>query len=50
MFKQLALTYAQNHPAMKHGKNCEDNFPDGITNGAHWYELNGKVFLAYSER
>lgn len=41
MFRYLASTYAQNHPEMKTGHNCEEVFPDGITNGAHWYELNG---------
>lgn len=41
MFRQLALVYAQNHPAMKTGRNCEEVFPNGITNGANWYELNG---------
>lgn len=40
MFRQLALVYAQNHPAMKTGRNCEEVFPNGITNGANWYDLN----------
>lgn len=39
MFRQLALTYARNHPTMKFGHNCQEEFPDGITNGAHWYEV-----------
>lgn len=26
---------------MRTGHNCDEVFPDGITNGAHWYELNG---------
>lgn len=41
VFRNLALVYAQNHPAMRTGKNCNDSFDNGITNGAHWYELNG---------
>lgn len=41
MFRHLAMVYAQNHPAMRTGHNCDEVFPDGITNGAHWYELNG---------
>lgn len=27
---------------MSTGNNCNETFPDGITNGAFWYELNGK--------
>lgn len=27
---------------MRTGRNCNETFPDGITNGAYWYELNGK--------
>lgn len=41
MFRRLAVVYAQNHPTMRNGKNCGEEFPDGITNGAHWYELSG---------
>lgn len=42
VFKQLALTYAERHPLMKSGKACkEDNFTNGITNGAFWYEVRG---------
>ncbi|XP_030748149.1 carboxypeptidase D [Sitophilus oryzae] len=42
VFKELALTYAQLHPLMKKGNACpNDNFPDGITNGAFWYEVTG---------
>ncbi|KAL9698071.1 hypothetical protein quinque_001512 [Culex quinquefasciatus] len=40
-FKYAALTYAQNHPVMKNGNDCNETFPEGITNGAYWYELNG---------
>lgn len=42
MFKYLATTYAQNHPTMRTGDNCNETFTNGITNGAYWYELNGK--------
>lgn len=37
----MAQTYANNHPVMHHGSNCNDNFTGGITNGAKWYELKG---------
>ncbi|XP_017489571.1 PREDICTED: carboxypeptidase D isoform X1 [Rhagoletis zephyria] len=41
IFKLMAHTYANNHPIMRKGHNCNDTFTDGITNGANWYELNG---------
>nr|XP_036215281.1 carboxypeptidase D isoform X2 [Bactrocera oleae] len=41
VFKLMAHTYANNHPLMRQGHSCNDTFTDGITNGAHWYELNG---------
>ncbi|XP_077578171.1 carboxypeptidase D [Stigmatopora nigra] len=46
LFRSLALVYAKNHPVMKTGKpNCPDTpqetFKDGITNGAHWYDVTG---------
>ena len=43
-FKILALAYSQSHPKMKTGHPCTgswEQFPDGITNGAHWYSLTG---------
>jgi carboxypeptidase D len=41
-FKRIALIYADNHPVMKGGNACpSDNFPRGITNGAHWYDVPG---------
>lgn len=43
MFRQLALVYAQNHPEMKTGHNCDEDFPNGITNGAHWYEVSSFI-------
>lgn len=41
LFKRLAHIYSENHPIMRLGNSCNDSFPNGITNGAHWYELNG---------
>lgn len=41
-FRHISQVYAQNHPVMKTGTDCNETFPGGITNGAHWYELNGK--------
>ncbi|KAK6192240.1 hypothetical protein SNE40_003744 [Patella caerulea] len=42
VFRLLAHTYAQNHLTMSNGNLCEgDNFKDGITNGAHWYDVPG---------
>lgn len=42
VFKYLANVYADNHPVMRNGHVCNETFPGGITNGAFWYELNGK--------
>ena len=41
MFKQVALTYSMNHRTMSSGRHCNDNFPNGITNGAKWYDVAG---------
>ncbi|KAI5745174.1 hypothetical protein M8J76_008927 [Diaphorina citri] len=41
MFKHLAQTYANGNPVMKTGTNCDDHFPNGITNGAYWYDVKG---------
>lgn len=41
IFKHLATTYASKHPVMKLGNSCGDNFKDGITNGAFWYDVPG---------
>lgn len=46
LFRHLALTYAQNHPVMKTStahcpKYPDEKFPNGITNGAHWYNVPG---------
>ncbi len=48
LFRYLALVYSQNHPVMKTGQpNCPDamdeTFKDGITNGAQWYDVPGKM-------
>jgi len=44
-FQLLSRTYSLNHPRMKTGVPCEGGrrveFPDGITNGAHWYSVSG---------
>ncbi|XP_053669829.1 carboxypeptidase D isoform X3 [Anopheles nili] len=40
-FKYAALTYAENHPVMRLGRDCNETFQSGITNGAFWYELSG---------
>ncbi|CRK97571.1 CLUMA_CG010957, isoform A [Clunio marinus] len=41
VFRHLARTYAKNHPVMKDGNDCNETFPNGITNGAYWYDLSG---------
>ena len=42
LFRALATIYASNHDTMKTGTVCSgDNFPNGITNGAHWYDVPG---------
>ncbi|XP_037533714.1 carboxypeptidase D [Nematolebias whitei] len=48
LFRHLALVYAQKHPVMKTGQpNCpdspEETFSNGITNGAHWYDVAGPL-------
>jgi len=41
-FRHLALAYSSGNPPMYAGHQCPgDNFPNGITNGADWYELRG---------
>lgn len=40
------MSYASKNPNMANGTAClEDNFKNGITNGAEWYELEGLYFL-----
>ena len=42
VFRMLATVYASNHNEMKTGTVCPgDNFPNGITNGAKWYDVPG---------
>lgn len=41
VFKHLALTYATSHKTMSQGDLCGNDFPQGITNGAHWYDVPG---------
>jgi hypothetical protein len=42
LFQSLAKVYASNHGNMAKGQHCGDElFPDGITNGAHWYNVAG---------
>ncbi|XP_012943223.1 carboxypeptidase D [Aplysia californica] len=41
-FRSLAYTYSKAHATMSLGHQCQgDNFLNGITNGAHWYEVSG---------
>jgi len=43
-FQLLARVYSMAHPKMKTGHPCPETgeyFPDGITNGAHWYSVSG---------
>ena len=42
VFRTLAKTYSSHHPMMsKPTSRCGDHFKDGITNGAHWYNVAG---------
>lgn len=41
VFRLLARTYAQSHPVMNKGHDCNETFQNGIVNGAYWYELSG---------
>jgi len=42
LFRYLSMNYASKNPNMANGTACqEDNFKNGITNGAEWYELEG---------
>lgn len=55
VFKYLAKAYASHHPIMKTGTpNCpgeeDETFKDGITNGAHWYDVEGKLFCHRTEQ
>ena len=44
IFRELALVYSQSHATMHLGQTCPgelESFPNGITNGAHWYDVQG---------
>ncbi|ODN04202.1 Carboxypeptidase D [Orchesella cincta] len=42
VYVHLAKIYASNHKTMPFRQNqCGDNFTDGITNGAYWYNVRG---------
>ncbi|XP_053313003.1 carboxypeptidase D [Spea bombifrons] len=46
VFQQLALAYSKENKKMFKGSPCkeiypQDNFPQGITNGANWYNVPG---------
>jgi len=44
VFRHLAKTYSSNHLTMhKTGNRCGDYFTEGITNGAHWYDVPGNI-------
>ncbi len=45
LFRHLAKVYASNHAFMHEGKACAGDGPfnDGITNGAHWYDVPGEL-------
>lgn len=44
ILKHLALVYAKSHTRMQNPNECSDDFGfvNGITNGAKWYEIQGK--------
>jgi len=41
IFVELALSYSLAHPTMYFGRACGDTFPNGVTNGAEWYNVDG---------
>ncbi|CAF3095078.1 unnamed protein product [Rotaria sp. Silwood2] len=41
LFRYLARTYANKHLTMTKGEGCATEFPEGITNGAKWYDVSG---------
>ena len=44
IFKELALVYSRAHATMHLGQSCpgyHESFRNGITNGAHWYDVPG---------
>ena len=40
-FRYVSSVYARSHANMASGTECGENFPGGITNGAHWYDVPG---------
>lgn len=43
IFRTLSITYASRNPLMHAGNSCKpENFSEGITNGAIWYEVRGE--------
>ena len=47
VFKHLASVYADAHKTMHNGHLCPgDNFPGGVTNGAEWYDVEGRTVCA----
>lgn len=48
VFKHLAQVYSFSHETMYHGMPCPTDakgFPNGTTNGAQWYLLEGKLSM-----
>jgi len=44
VYRKLARIYASNHLTMSRGNICkDDSFPEGITNGAFWYNVRGII-------
>ena len=46
IFRHLARTYSYYHRTMHYGDGCDGTkgkFQDGITNGAEWYPVKGKL-------
>ena len=43
IFRQVSLAYSYSHHTMYRGNPCpgDNGFPDGITNGADWYSIDG---------
>ncbi|CAF1273000.1 unnamed protein product [Rotaria sp. Silwood1] len=41
LFRFIARTYANKHLTMTKGQGCASEFPEGITNGAKWYDVSG---------
>lgn len=49
LFKHLAQVYANAHTTMHNGRECpDDDFDGGITNGAEWYDVEGKIIKMFN--